>query len=195
MPFVVSIVYQEVCPSTIIAPALQPPSWMPTCALSPKVHEHNGDHAWEVKLTRGKGRGVFASRDIEKGSHIIVEEALFSIQLPELVTGKGYNMAAMKHDMSRQYALLGPQDKEEFDSCHEHRFEGDSKDEPGRLMAILRSNGYTTQSPDGRTTVSMYPKVALINHSCRPNVLNVDTETKRIIAIRTIRAGEEASGS
>lgn len=164
--------------------------------MSPKVHVGDDEaRAWEVKLTPGKGRGVFALRNIEKGSHILVEEPLFSVELPELVPGRGYDMAAMVHQVTRQYSLLDPQDKEEFDSCHEHRFDGDSQDEAGRLMAILRSNGYTTQSPDGRTRVAMYPKVALINHSCEPNVLNVDTEVKRIIATRDIQAGEEASCS
>lgn len=164
------------------------------CALSPKVDAEDATRAWEVKLTPGKGRGMFALRDIEKGSHILIERPLFSVQLPDFVPGKGYDMAAMVEDVVRQYSLLQPQDKEEFDSCHEHRFEGDSKDESGRLMAILRSNGYTTQDLDGRMRVAMYPKVALINHSCEPNVLNADSEIRRILAIRDIKAGEEASG-
>lgn len=143
-----------------------------------------------MKLTLGKGRGVFALRDIDKGSLILEEKPLFSVALPDLVPGKGYDMAVMVKDVARQYSLLEPQDREEFDSCHEHRFESDSQDDLGRLMAILRSNGYT-QNSDGRTRVALYPKVALINHSCEPNVLNADSETRRIIAIRDIHAGEE----
>lgn len=158
-------------------------------------HDYGENRAWEVKLTPGKGRGVFALRDIEKGGQILVEKPLFSIDLPELVPGKGYDMAAMVRDVTGQYSRLSSQDKEEFDSCHEHRFDGDSQDEAGRLMAIVRSNGYTTQSPEGRTRVALYPKAALINHSCEPNVLNVDTEVKRVIATRDIQAGEEASCS
>lgn len=136
---------------------------------------------------------MFALRDIEKGSQLLVEKPLFSVKLPDFVPGKGYSMATMVEDVTRQYSLLAPQDREEFDSCHEHRVDGDSQDDSGRLMAILRSNGYTTQNSDGRMRVAMYPQVALINHSCEPNVLNADSETRRIIAIRDIKAGEEAS--
>lgn len=116
-----------------------------------------------------------------------------SVRLPEFVPGKGYNMAEMVEDVTRQYSLLKPQDREQFDSCHEHRLEGDGQDDSDRLMAILRSNGYTTQDSEGRTRVAMYPQVALINHSCEPNVLNADSEIRRVVAIRDIKAGEEAS--
>lgn len=136
---------------------------------------------------------MFALRDIEKGSQILAEKPLFSVQLPDFVPGKGYNMAVMVEDVARQYSLLEPQDREEFDSCHAHRLEGDGQDDSDRLMAILRSNGYTTQDSDGRMRVAMYPQVALINHSCEPNVLNADSEIRRVIATRDIQAGEEAS--
>lgn len=136
---------------------------------------------------------MFAVRDLNKGSQILVEEPLFSVQLPEFVPGKGYNMAVMVEDVAQKYSLLEPQDREEFDSCHQHRLEGDGQTDSDRLMAILRSNGYTTQGSDGRTRVAMYPQVALINHSCEPNVLNADSEIRRVIAIRDINAGEEAS--
>lgn len=163
------------------------------CALSPKLDSDHGDRAWEVKLTKGKGRGIFALRDIKKGSQILVEKPLFSVQLPQIVPGKGYDMAAMVEDVAQQYSLLDLQDREEFDSCHEHRLEGDGQDDSDRLMAILRSNGYVTQDSDGRSRVAMYPQVALINHSCEPNVLNADSEIRKVIAIRDIKAGEEAS--
>lgn len=61
-------------------------------------------------------------------------------------------------------------------------------------MAILRSNAYTLEDSDGRSRVAIYPKVALINHSCLPNVLNADhAGIRKIIATRYIAAGEEAS--
>lgn len=161
--------------------------------MSPKLDIEQTSRDWEVKLTTGKGRGLFALRDIRKGSQILEEKPLLSVQLPEFVPGKGYNMTAMIEDVTLQYSLLEPQDKEQFDSCHEHRLEGDGQNDSDRLMAILRSNGYTTPDSDGRTRVAMYPQVALINHSCEPNVLNADSEIRRVIAIRDIKAGEEAS--
>lgn len=100
----------------------------------------------------------------------------------------------MSRGVARAWAGLGEEEREEVLSCHEQRFEGDGDDEEGRLMAILRSNGYTLQGSDGRGRVAIYPKVALINHSCQPNVLNADDGgTRRIVATRDILAGEEVS--
>lgn len=148
---------------------------------------------WEVRLSPGRGRGVFALVDIPKAAPIIFEEPLFSVALPAL-TDKGYDLGEMVRDVVRQFTLLSAPGKEEFLSCHEQRFEGDGDDEQGHLMAILRSNAYTLEDADGRSRVAIYPKVALINHSCQPNVLNADDSgTRRIIAARDISAGEEAS--
>ncbi|KAF3765214.1 hypothetical protein M406DRAFT_331523 [Cryphonectria parasitica EP155] len=94
----------------------------------------------------------------------------------------------------REYSGLSPQGKVEFDSCHQHRFENDRRDEEGRLMVILRSNGYTMEDATGRSKVALYPKASLINHSCQPNVLNGDASgTRKIIAMRDIFPGEEIS--
>ncbi|KAG8156371.1 hypothetical protein KVR01_013712 [Diaporthe batatas] len=94
----------------------------------------------------------------------------------------------MAADVEHEYSRLSPDQQQEYLSCHEQRLEGDSQDDSGRLMAILRSNAYNLD--DGR--VAIYPKVALINHSCQPNVLNADNSgTRIIVAIRDIQEGEE----
>ncbi|KAK7697048.1 hypothetical protein SLS64_013958 [Diaporthe eres] len=100
----------------------------------------------------------------------------------------GYSLSAMAADVEHEYSRLSPEQQEEYLSCHEQRLEGDRQDESGRLMAILRSNAYNLD--DGR--VAIYPKVALINHSCQPNVLNADKGgTRVIVATRDIQEGEE----
>lgn len=114
--------------------------------------------------------------------------------------GQGFEMAAMVADVERAYTRLSPDEQQAYLSCHEERVPGDEPsghplpaDDEGsssswRLMAIFRSNAYTMQ--DGQ--VGIYPKVALINHSCQPNVLNADREgTRVIVATRDIRQGEE----
>lgn len=143
---------------------------------------------WEMKLSPGKGRGLFALEDIQKGTHILVEAPLLAVNPPALVPGMGYSLSAMAADVEHEYSRLSPEQQEEYLSCHEQRLEGDSQSESGRLMAILRSNAYNLQ--DGR--VAIYPKVALINHSCQPNVLNADNDgTRVIVATRNIEKGEE----
>lgn len=94
-------------------------------------------------------------------------------------------MAAMVSDVERAYKRLSPDEQQIYLSCHEERFPGD---EQLGLMAIFRSNAYTMEN--GR--VGIYPNLALINHSCQPNVLNADSEgTRVVVATRDIRPGEE----
>lgn len=164
------------------------------CPLSPGTDILSQD-LWEVKLTPGKGRGVFARRTIQRGTHLLTETALFAVAPPALVPGRGFELAAMAAEVERRYLLLPPASRQEYLSCHEERFpgDGDTQDqvEGHHLMAIFRSNAYTRR--DG--LVGIYPKVALINHSCQPNVLNTDVEDGRrvIVATRDIQKGEEVN--
>lgn len=159
----------------------------------PLPAEQRGDSPlWEIKPSPGKGRGLFAAQEILKGTHVLVETPLLAVSPPALVPGMGYSLSAMAADVEREYSRLSAEQQEEYLSCHEQRLEGDGRDELGRLMAILRSNAYNLD--DGR--VAMYPKVALINHSCQPNVLNADNRgTRVIVATRDIREGEEVCSS
>lgn len=123
---------------------------------------------------------------------MLVETPLLVVSPPALVPGMGYSLSAMAADVEHEYSRLSPEQQGEYLSCHEQRLEGDSQDESGRLMAILRSNAYNLD--DGR--VAIYPKVALINHSCQPNVLNADNGgTRVIVATRDIQKGEEVCSS
>lgn len=155
----------------------------------PLPSEQQGERPiWEMKPSPGKGRGLFAAKDILKGTHVLVEAPLLIVSPPALVPGMGYSLSAMAADVEHEFSRLSPAQQEEYLSCHEQRLEGDSQDETGRLMAILRSNAYNLE--DGR--VAIYPKVALINHSCQPNVLNADNGgTRVIVATRDIKEGEE----
>lgn len=106
-------------------------------------------------------------------------------------------MAAMVADVEAAFAKLSPEEKEMYLSCHEERLDSDD-DGAGtsRLLAIFRSNAYTMGGGggDGSALVGIYPQVALINHSCQPNVLNADREGARVIvATRDVGKGEEVS--
>lgn len=167
------------------------------CSLAPGLDALSGATGlWEVRLAPGRGRGVFALADLPRGTPILAEDPLLSVALPA-ATAQGYDLAAMTRGLARAFARLGPAAQEEFLSCHGQRFEGDGDDEAGRLMVILRSNGYTLEDArggGGGRRVALYPKVALINHSCEPNVLNADEGgTRKVVAARDIMAGEEVS--
>ncbi|CAK7211008.1 SET domain-containing protein 5 [Sporothrix curviconia] len=142
---------------------------------------------------------------LETCGKLLVEDPLVTITPPPLVPGVGFSLAVIEPLVAAAYTQLTLAQKEQYLSCHEVRFgnegedensqEGNIRDTPsGRLLRILRSNAYNTR--DGR--VGLYPRVALINHDCRPNVLNTDrwdAETSNwqriIVAARDIVAGEE----
>ncbi|OAA68272.1 oxysterol-binding protein [Niveomyces insectorum RCEF 264] len=192
------------------------PTW--TCPHNTSYLDGNGNDdsdnsddigrgLWEVRLSPGKGRGVFAVVDLPKGTRLLVEAPLFAVAPPPLVPGVGFALAAMQPTVEDAFARLNPSQQDEFLSCHEVQFPGEAKEDEEdaargdaksqaadhtgpRLMRILRSNAYTMQ--DGR--IAVYPKVALINHDCRPNVVNTDRARdgrRVIVATRDIAAGEE----
>ncbi|EFX03679.1 oxysterol-binding protein [Grosmannia clavigera kw1407] len=162
---------------------------------------------WEVRPSPGKGRGMFAVVDIVRGTRLLEEQPLFVVSPPPLVPGVGFSLSSMQPVVEEAFAGLSTAQQVEFRSLHEVQLAGEesegrrSEDEEGnkrseeekethgrRLMRILRSNGYNTQ--DGR--VAIYPKAALVNHDCRPNVFNTDVAGRRVImATRDIAVGEE----
>lgn len=167
------------------------------CSLAPGT-EALAQDLWHIKLTPSQGRGVFALRALPKGTHLLTEAPLFSVATPVLVPGKGFEMAAMVADVARAYARLSPAEQQVYLSCHEERLPGEEEEDQEEeeeeerlgLMAIFRSNAYTMGS-SGR--VGIYPNVALINHSCQPNVMNADNGegTRVVVATRDIMPGEE----
>ncbi|ORY62916.1 uncharacterized protein BCR38DRAFT_217437 [Pseudomassariella vexata] len=147
---------------------------------------------WEVRESPGKGLGVFATTLITAGSRVMVEPPLFAIKPPEFIPGKGYEIEAMIADVDKAVAALSSEEQDEFRSCHEHRLPNEAASEHRRNMFIFRSNAYTLT--DGK--IAMFPKIAKINHSCRPNAANVWSSVSRlriIWAARDILPGEEVS--
>ncbi|KAK6087442.1 SET domain-containing protein 5 [Seiridium cupressi] len=146
--------------------------------------------SWEVRPSPGKGLGVFATRLIKAGDRIMVEEPLFTITPPEFVPGRGYELSAMASSVDTAVSSLSPSQRTDFDACHAHHLPGE--DENDRNMVIFRSNAYTLT--DG--TIAMFPRIARINHSCRPNAANIWSEASnsRVIwAARDITPGEEVT--
>lgn len=142
---------------------------------------------------------MFATTLIKAGTRIMDEEPLFAINPPEPVAGKGYEIQGMISDVDSAVAGLSPEQRAEFHSCHEHRLphEGESRgDDDGhknnRNMYIFRSNAY--ELTDG--TIAMFPRMAKINHSCRPNAATAWSDAARqklIWAARDILPGEEVT--
>jgi len=145
-----------------------------------------------VRPAPGKGLGVFATQLIPRGTPIIIEAPLISVPVPKLVPGQGFRLADMITDIETSFQKLTPEQQEEFLQLHDFRFP--SETDQSHLLTIVRSNAYNT----GDDQVGLFPKLARINHSCRPNSGNwwSEKEERRIIyAARDIEEGEEITVS
>ncbi|EFQ30950.1 SET domain-containing protein 5 [Colletotrichum graminicola M1.001] len=158
------------------------------------------DGLWEVRPSPGKGLGVFALQTIHAGTRILDESPLFTIDPGSLVSGQGFSFAAIAVAVDEAFAALNATARAEFLSCPEHRNLDDEADAAwSREALVFRTNAYTM--PGG--TVGIFPRVAKVNHSCRPNAgaatvggggSGDEGPARRIVyAARDIRTGEEVT--
>ncbi|KAJ0158791.1 SET domain-containing protein 5, partial [Colletotrichum tanaceti] len=161
------------------------------------------DGLWEVRPSPGKGLGVFARRRIPAGTRIIDESPLFTIDPGRLVRGQGFAFASIAAAVDEAFAGLGATARAAFFSCPENRDPHDEAEaEWSREALIFRTNGFTMAGG----AVGVFPRIAKLNHSCRPNAgsasvgggggdsSNVDGGARRVIyAGRDIAAGEEVT--
>jgi hypothetical protein len=117
---------------------------------------------YEVRASPRKGLGAFATRVIPRGTQIILEKPLVSVSMPEMVAGRGFKIQDMLSDLEMQFQALLPEEQAEYLALHDFRFP--SEDSQSHLLTIFRSNAYT-----GDKSIGLFPKMARINHSCRPN--------------------------
>ncbi|KAH8655444.1 hypothetical protein BX600DRAFT_69010 [Xylariales sp. PMI_506] len=145
----------------------------------------------EVKESPGKGLGVFATKLIRGGSRVMVEPPLFAVDPPRFIPGKGYELKEMIPDIDAALSNLSEEEREEFWGCHEYRLPQEA-DSSNKNLFIFRSNAYTL----GSGQIAMFPKIARINHSCKPNAGGIWSEAsdqRIIVAARDIYPGEEVT--
>ncbi|KAH7371188.1 hypothetical protein BKA66DRAFT_424557 [Pyrenochaeta sp. MPI-SDFR-AT-0127] len=141
-----------------------------------------------VEPSYGKGLGVFAAHDLEIGDIVMRETPVLKINPPAFVRGTGYPMSAVSKLVREEFEALSPDEQAEILSLTYHATAVEEKT-MDKLGIIFRTNAYNTGSEIG-----LFPKIARINHSCRPNTSYHWSEklNKRIVyASRKIKAGEE----
>jgi hypothetical protein len=183
----VSSVLAERATSTLPIPS--------TSYLSDIISWQSSDHTcrgppevYTVRPSPGKGLGVFALHDLEIGSIIMRETPILIITRPNFVKGTGYPMSAVSQLVRAEFALLSPAEQEEIMSLTYHATEAE-KASSDRLGLIFRSNAYKTGE-----NIGLFPKIARINHSCRPNTSyywNAKLNRRIVYANRKIKKGEE----
>ncbi|KAF2813999.1 SET domain-containing protein [Mytilinidion resinicola] len=152
-----------------------------TCSGPPEIYT--------MLPTPKKGYGLFATRRIARGTTIILEAPLVIIQPPPLTPGQGYEISKMLDSLRAEFAKLSPLNQKRYLALHAHMFPSEEGKET--LMPILRSNAFNTG-----TGLGLFPIVARINHSCRPNAAYFWSEGlgRRVVyAGRNIEEGEEIS--
>ncbi|KAF2996836.1 hypothetical protein E8E13_003472 [Curvularia kusanoi] len=171
--------------SILSAPGL--PSWHShdyTCSGPPDVYV--------VRPSKGKGLGVFTLHDLEIGDIVMREAPILKIDPPDYVRGTGYPMAEVTKFVRREFETLSAAAQAEVMSLtyHATAMEEATMD---KLGLIFRTNAYNTDEQIG-----LFPRIARINHSCRPNTSYYWSKklNKRVVyASRKIKRGEEFSVS
>lgn len=134
---------------------------------------------YTLKDIPGKGKGLLASRSISRGSCIISEPPLFTTETLE-------DPATFEKDLGAIVRSLPKEGQRAFLSLHNNN--------PGKdpFSNIVRSNGYPL-GPNSEVG-GVFPLIARINHSCRPNaqhVWNEKLKREQVHAIRDLAAGDE----
>jgi hypothetical protein len=129
---------------------------------------------------------------MEIGDIVMRESPILKIRLPKLAKGSPYPMAAVAVLLEEQFGALSPGEQQEVLALTHESNAVDEKSH-NTLGTIFRNNAYNTGDQ-----VGLFPKIARINHSCRPNTSYYWSGklNKRIVyATRKIKAGEEFSVS
>ncbi|KAK8029866.1 hypothetical protein PG993_011157 [Apiospora rasikravindrae] len=149
------------------------------------------DAAFELKPTPDKGWGIFATRDIEPGEIILIEQPLFVV--PDLDLGR-----SLEDEIRELVEELHDDDKEQFFSL---RRNGDAPFES--LEEAFMSNRFTQSGTDYPGDEALLLLMSRFNHSCAPNaelpvshrLHNVDPEDTYMLSMRAIPAGSEITFS
>ncbi|KAK1447654.1 SET domain-containing protein 5 [Colletotrichum melonis] len=145
---------------------------------------------WQVRPSPGKGLGIFALAPIPRGTVIIDETPLFTINPGALTPGQGFAFAAIATLVDEAFAQLNASSRTAYLSCPAHRDPGGADDGISREALIFRTNGFTMSSGE----IGIFPHIAKLNHACRPNAGSASVGGRRVIwAGRDIAPGEEVT--
>ncbi|KAI5368355.1 putative SET domain-containing protein [Septoria linicola] len=125
---------------------------------------------FEVRASPGKGYGVFATRNIKKGTQIMHDKAFFR------TSGNG---DPTNDEILRALGRLSEEDQNRFMALEE------GQRHESKVLRIFHNNCFASDHKHGK---AVYPNVSRFNHSCRSNAWHYNG---RIIAKRNIKTGEE----
>ncbi|OCK81202.1 SET domain-containing protein [Lepidopterella palustris CBS 459.81] len=129
-----------------------------------------------LQLIPNKGKGLVAACSIHPGTLLISETPLFAI-----------GSSATERDLATHVRSLPKESQRAFLSLHNSRA---GKGDP--FSNIVRTNAYPLGP--GSDIGGIFPLIARINHSCRPNAQhawNAKLSRETVYSVRPIAAGDE----
>ncbi|CAK7235724.1 hypothetical protein SCUCBS95973_009363 [Sporothrix curviconia] len=157
-----------------------------------------------VRGIPGKGKGAVATRNIARGALVLNERPLLLARLDLFGNGNGNDTSALlphHHDLQQllhdALAQLSPAEQDAIHDLAVFRQRGDATS--SLVEDILRTNGLGVSVGGGVAHTGLYPRIARLNHACRPNTptdsmfwrYSPRTLAVEFVALRDIAAGEE----
>jgi hypothetical protein len=164
---------------------------------------------YQVRPVPGKGMGMFAARDIAKGTRILRESPMYVLR-------KEKDGSSDLHQVPLAYQRFSPQDKalyltlahtpnpvrdaeiakiiKDLRSKYPDKVSTLSVRHQLEVMSILETNSFEITEGGAMFGSAVIPEASRMNHSCTPNVYHCWNETINqltVHAIRDIKAGEE----
>ena len=142
----------------------------------------------------GKGRGLVAARDIEKGELIFKDEALIKLAVdavghyvdPDFMTSLKQQIDSLPSEAQAQYNKLMTHDKE----ANIYHVSNSDRE----VLKLFMANAKTSSLRKSGHSV-LHLNITLMNHSCAPNATVVEDEdgSVELRAFKNISKGEEIS--
>jgi len=120
---------------------------------------------YQVRESGGRGRGLFATKDLPKGTLILLDKPLGFMNT--------WSQNMTRRDISGALATMTAKERETFITLSDYG--GFSSD---KLVRIFQTNGL-----GWRGGSCLYLKISLINHSCRPNAIWTGDEERSIFFV------------
>lgn len=171
-------------------------------ANKPVTQSKSEPAPYKIRDAPGKGKGLFATKNIARGSRIMAESPLFLLadkgvtEIPIAVASLSSTQQQTLFELSSDWPMENILELTEwmkhlqsFDVRRIVELKGMSPRRQAIAIAIVETNAHTTGAGSG-----LFPEASRINHSCIPNVYhswNTALGKTTIHAIRDIEAGEE----
>jgi hypothetical protein len=160
--------------------------------LSPQTTQPLGP-LFSIQNIPSKGKGLVAQRNIKAHSTVILSETPI-LSIPSNIDEN--DGEALESILTAQLSIFTPTIQAEktaelFDLHNAHP-------DVGELTGILLTNGFSLETSSSQTTSEttrgLFLEISRINHSCRPNCMQIWSWRRRVmelVPVRDIEVGEE----